>query len=369
MPNPNFPNNPIQWNSANSYEPLTIVSNEGNSYTSKTFVPSGIDISNETYWALTGNFNAQVEQYRSGVMNYAQQSQMYFDLTSVALRRLKGKKILIVGASNEELNIPSSSYGPTWAEQFMNMLNGIADVTVNAVGGRTLTGPSGGAATVIANLSGNYDYIIIATSRNDFYSNVSVGPMFFSDGANYNDISHSLFSINAEIINYPNTEVYMMGMFNGPIDPNSYYNWTAFQEAIFSRCKRYGIGFIDCADWVGNYSFSQVTTYAPDGRHFLPQYSLRIAEKLIGYLIHPTSYYSPSITETVYHANEFVNVADNVVMGDCIMRTFGSLMTMTVVLQTTNNIPEGTILAQMNLGSFDPASFTSSGDIDRKSVV
>lgn len=44
-------------------------------------------------------------------MNYAQQSQTYFNLTNLAMRRLQGKKILIVGASNEELDVPSSSYG------------------------------------------------------------------------------------------------------------------------------------------------------------------------------------------------------------------------------------------------------------------
>lgn len=58
---------PAQWDNTKAYEPLTIVLNEGNSYTSKTFVPIGIDISNETYWALTGNYNAQVESYRKEV--------------------------------------------------------------------------------------------------------------------------------------------------------------------------------------------------------------------------------------------------------------------------------------------------------------
>lgn len=58
---------PIEWNSANSYEALTIVIHEGNSYTSKQAVPVGVDISNETFWALTGNYNAQVEQYRQEV--------------------------------------------------------------------------------------------------------------------------------------------------------------------------------------------------------------------------------------------------------------------------------------------------------------
>lgn len=63
---------PAEWSSANAYEPLTIVIHEGNSYTSKTFVPVGVDISNEQYWALTGNYNAQVEAYRQEVRDYVE---------------------------------------------------------------------------------------------------------------------------------------------------------------------------------------------------------------------------------------------------------------------------------------------------------
>ena len=55
---------PIEWSASNTYEPLTIVIHEGNSYTSKQAVPKDIDISNESFWALTGNYNAQVELYR-----------------------------------------------------------------------------------------------------------------------------------------------------------------------------------------------------------------------------------------------------------------------------------------------------------------
>lgn len=61
---------PPEWSSANSYEPLEIVIHKGNSYTSKTFVPVGIDISEPKYWALTGNYNAQVEQYRQEVLAF-----------------------------------------------------------------------------------------------------------------------------------------------------------------------------------------------------------------------------------------------------------------------------------------------------------
>ena len=58
---------PMQWDSTKNYEPLTIVYNEGNSYTSRQYVPAGIQIDDEAYWALTGNYNAQIEQYRAEV--------------------------------------------------------------------------------------------------------------------------------------------------------------------------------------------------------------------------------------------------------------------------------------------------------------
>lgn len=55
---------PIDWDKTKTYEPLTIVYHQGNSYTSRQSVPAGVDITNTTYWALTGNYNAQIEQYR-----------------------------------------------------------------------------------------------------------------------------------------------------------------------------------------------------------------------------------------------------------------------------------------------------------------
>ena len=52
------------WDNTKNYEPLTIVNYQGNSYTSKTYVPSGTSIDNTTFWSITGNYNAQVEAYR-----------------------------------------------------------------------------------------------------------------------------------------------------------------------------------------------------------------------------------------------------------------------------------------------------------------
>lgn len=61
---------PLQWDNERTYEPLTIVQHQGNSYTSRQAVPTGIDITNESYWALTGNYNAQIEQYRAEVQTF-----------------------------------------------------------------------------------------------------------------------------------------------------------------------------------------------------------------------------------------------------------------------------------------------------------
>jgi hypothetical protein len=57
----------IEWDNSGTYEPLTIVLYQGNSYTSRQFVPVGIEITNQDYWANTGNYNPQIEQYRQEV--------------------------------------------------------------------------------------------------------------------------------------------------------------------------------------------------------------------------------------------------------------------------------------------------------------
>ena len=61
---------PIEWDSTRAYEPLTIVLHQGNSYTTRQYTPAGIEITNEAFWAETGNYNAQVELYRQEVQNY-----------------------------------------------------------------------------------------------------------------------------------------------------------------------------------------------------------------------------------------------------------------------------------------------------------
>lgn len=60
-----------EWRSGVIYEPLTIVTWNGNSYTSKKAVPAeiGDPSSNPSYWVATGNYNQQVEDYRQEVLS------------------------------------------------------------------------------------------------------------------------------------------------------------------------------------------------------------------------------------------------------------------------------------------------------------
>lgn len=60
----------VLWDDSKPYEPLTIVLYQGNSYTSRKAVPTGTSIFNEEYWAATGNYNAQIEQYRQDIVRY-----------------------------------------------------------------------------------------------------------------------------------------------------------------------------------------------------------------------------------------------------------------------------------------------------------
>ena len=57
---------PVEWQANTSYEAMVIVTYNNASYTSKVPVPPtvGNPTENSNYWALTGNYNAQVEEYR-----------------------------------------------------------------------------------------------------------------------------------------------------------------------------------------------------------------------------------------------------------------------------------------------------------------
>jgi lysophospholipase L1-like esterase len=63
----------IEWDSDRTYQPYTVVTHEGNSFTSKQFVPRGIDINDTRYWVETGNYNAQINLLNAKVETLTQE--------------------------------------------------------------------------------------------------------------------------------------------------------------------------------------------------------------------------------------------------------------------------------------------------------
>lgn len=64
---------PLEWDINRAYESLTIVTHNNESYTSRCNVAPGVDITNARYWAKTGAYNAQLEQYRGEVKDLSSQ--------------------------------------------------------------------------------------------------------------------------------------------------------------------------------------------------------------------------------------------------------------------------------------------------------
>ena len=80
-----------EWDSKQIYDSLSIVQYKGASYTSRQYVPTGVEITNEDYWVLTGNYNAQVEYYRQDVSDLHDTVNEFIPKTTTDLNVLKIK--------------------------------------------------------------------------------------------------------------------------------------------------------------------------------------------------------------------------------------------------------------------------------------
>lgn len=68
-----------EWDKTKNYEPLSIVTYQGNSFTSKTFVPSNADINDNHFWVQTANYNAQFESLRNSFNNNSNELEKRLD--------------------------------------------------------------------------------------------------------------------------------------------------------------------------------------------------------------------------------------------------------------------------------------------------
>lgn len=81
---------PIDWDNTRTYEGLTVVTYNGNSYISRCPVPAGTDINNTVYWVKAADYNAQVAQYRDEVANLSAQVTAAVDTVGQAADKVDG---------------------------------------------------------------------------------------------------------------------------------------------------------------------------------------------------------------------------------------------------------------------------------------
>lgn len=137
------------WDINKDYESLTVVLWEGNSYTTRKNTPAGIDILNKEYWALSANFNAQIENYRQDVRNLETSFNNFNDEVINARN----------GHENLDKRIDSEKINPLFINNDdMEILTGNELVNVsNAQLGTGWTVSNGG----FSHTSGNTDSLII----------------------------------------------------------------------------------------------------------------------------------------------------------------------------------------------------------------
>lgn len=97
-----------EWRSGVAYEPLTIVTYNGNSYTSKKNVPAtiGDPSSNSEYWVATGIFNEQVESIRQELEETEARTNETF---KTVLRTVGKRRFVIIGDSYAEGYTPDGN--------------------------------------------------------------------------------------------------------------------------------------------------------------------------------------------------------------------------------------------------------------------
>ena len=139
--------NPLEWSDTREYEPLTIVTYRGNSYTSMQYVPTSISIADTAYWALTGNFNAQVEAYRAEVRAFDDRinanaaaisaNTAAISANAAAIAQEKTDRTTnVMLAFGDSYGVDTISQGPVWCEITANKLQA-TELHNYCVGGAT----------------------------------------------------------------------------------------------------------------------------------------------------------------------------------------------------------------------------------------
>lgn len=208
-----------EWDATKDYEPLTVVSIEGNSYTSRTFVPAGISpVGNPEYWAETGNYNAQIEAYRQEVLQYNDRIQANAD----AITTLEAKEDADIGLLKTEIAKKETDVFSgkiiCIGDSYLN--DSTVDGAVKSWGKRikelypnTIINGEGGAGFSNAGYRGNtFKNLINDLASDDSVSLVLIGGCYNDSAANNMNYADVYQTFLKAFEKFPNAKVYAVNM-------------------------------------------------------------------------------------------------------------------------------------------------------------
>lgn len=171
-----------EWRAGVIYEPLTIVTYNGNSYTSKKAVPAeiGDPSANPEYWAATGLYNEQVEALREQVSDLDTELSQEITDRENAIAALAQTEIVWIGDSYVEAN----SLGADQNKRFSTLVSqalGLTEHNYAEGGSDFISGGSSGVNYIgqlqnaIADMTederNHTKYLVVASTRNMPYNN------------------------------------------------------------------------------------------------------------------------------------------------------------------------------------------------------
>ena len=223
-----------EWTANTQYEPLTIVTRNGNSYTSKQLVPASVGApeSNSSYWVSTGIYNQQVEEIREALE----------DLTD-RVNHIRDRRFIFIGDSY----MAATGLGGVnagFAALACNALGLTSDqFYISAVNGYGFARPNQQFVTLLSNL-------IPSVSDPDTITDIVV-----CGGANDQSYLSGLQAAMAEFKNtalaaFPNAKIYVaMSDWNYTV-PFQYHGLViAYNNAAYAN----GLGVIDGLYLAGHY--------------------------------------------------------------------------------------------------------------------
>lgn len=255
------------WRSGVIYEPLTIVTYNGNSYTSKKVVPAtiGDPSSNPAYWVATGVFNEQVESIRQELEETEARVDETFRTT---LRTIGSRRFVIIGDSYAEGFTPDGNV-TSWSAVMVSRLGLRADQYEILY--------RGGAGFSVAYQGKSFSDLLNDSSISDpdTVTDIIVEGGYNEYGQTWATVEPAIASFISIAKNkYPNAKVWI-GHCGWKRDGQAIYQLSNSVHRYMLGCEKYGAAYISNVQYALHDYFN---AFASDGIHANQIGQYRIAE-------------------------------------------------------------------------------------------